>query len=85
MRLRFLPRLFVIFAPLALSGCYADGNSEFLSKGEVKRFLTMSACEKEAKARYHSGGPVYGGFECRYRVAGFILETRGYENGERVR
>lgn len=69
----------------ALAGCYADGNSEFLAKGETKWFLTISACEREATATYTSGGVVYSGFECRSRFAGFIVETRAYENGRRVR
>ena len=77
----------VLAAMLAsvLAGCYADGNSQLLAKGERKWFLTMSACEREAMATYTSGGGVYSGFECRSRFAGFILETRAYENGKRIR
>lgn len=69
----------------ALVGCYADGNSQFLAKGKTKWFLTMSACQREATATYTSGGVIYSGFECHSRFAGFIVETRAYENGRRVR
>lgn len=81
-RIRFL--LAAVLVP-GLTGCYADGNSQFLARGETRWFLTMSACEREATAVYTSDGPVYSGFECRRRFAGFIIETRTYENGKRVR
>jgi hypothetical protein len=68
-----------------LSGCYADGNSRYLAAGETRLFLTMAACEKEATATYTSGGPVYSGFQCRSRFVGFLVETRDYEEGKRIR
>jgi hypothetical protein len=68
-----------------LAGCYADGTPHFLGEGETRWYLTMAGCEREATARYTSGGPVYSGFECRSRFVGFIVETRGYEDGARIR
>jgi hypothetical protein len=77
--------LLAVVLGTVLGGCYADGNAQFLAEGPTRWYLTLAACEREATARYASGGPVYGGFECRRRVAGFIVETRTYYDGARIR
>ena len=64
---------------ILISGCTAEGNSEFLSKGETKYFLTMKTCEDEALSEYESGGKKYSGFECRKMLFGvFQLESKTY-------
>ena len=70
---------------LGISSCYAEGNSEFLSAGETRYFLTLSACEEEATSTYLDGGAVYSGFECRRKLGAFLVETRSYYNGKRTR
>jgi hypothetical protein len=64
---------------LLFAGCTAEGNSQFLTKGETHYFLTMSAREKEALSEYGSGGKKYGGYECRKMLLGiFQLESKTY-------
>ena len=70
---------------LMISACYAEGNSEFLSAGETRYFFTMSACEQEATSTYAEGGSIYAGFECRKKLAWFLIETRSYYSGQRER
>jgi hypothetical protein len=60
-------------------GCTAEGNSQFLNKGETKYFLTMSACEEEALKENKDGGRKYSGFECRKMLFGiFQLDSKTY-------
>lgn len=42
-----------------LTACYAEGNSYFLTDGQAERFITMGACEREARAQHSGGGAVY--------------------------
>ena len=65
-----------------LGGCYSQGNSHFLSNGEIEYFLTMNRCEEEAKARYSDGSPKYSGYECRSMFLWFTLEKRDFHSGE---
>ena len=80
-----LPLLLLLTCAGTLGGCYAEGNSEFLAKGETKLFLSLSACEEEATAVYSTGGSVYSGFECRGKFLMFTTETRSYGSGKRIR
>ena len=62
-----------------VQGCTAEGNSQFIGKGQNIYFLTMSACEKEALSEYQAGGKKYSGFECRKMFLGlFQLESKDY-------
>lgn len=71
--------LIVLFIIVIASGCTAEGNSQFLSKGETKYFLSMSTCEKEALSQHSDGGRKYSGFECRKMLFGiFLLESKTY-------
>lgn len=64
---------------ILISGCTAEGNSQFLAKGETKYFLAMKDCEKEALSHYDDGGRKYTGFECRKMLLGiFQLESKTY-------
>ena len=69
---------------LLATACYAEGNSEFLTSGETRYFLTMGACEEEATSTYQEAGSVYSGFECRKKLAWFLVETRRYYNGKQT-
>lgn len=69
----------ILFLSSLISSCTAEGNSIFLTKGETKYFLTMSACEKEAIATFEDGARKYNAFECRKMFLGiFQLESRSY-------
>lgn len=66
-------------AALLLAACTAEGNSQYLSKGETRYFITMSACKEEALSEYESGGRKYAGYECRKMLFGiFQLEAKTY-------
>ena len=67
-----------------LSGCYAEGNSHFLSSGAREYFLTLSRCEEEAKAAYTSGQAKYSGYECRSKLLWFTTQKRDYHEGKLV-
>ena len=69
----------MLFAFTLIVGCTAEGNSQFLEKGETKYFLYMSSCEEEALSEHESGGRKYSGFECRKMLFGiFQLESKTF-------
>ena len=73
----------VLAAAVVLSGCYAEGESFLIARGETQRYASMRACEAVAMARYPDGGPVYSGFECRSMILGSVRSTVRYHNGVR--
>ena len=79
-KLNVKPVLIIAFiALLVCAGCTAEGNSEYLGKGETRYFLTMSSCEKEALSEHEGGGKKYAGYECRKMLMGlFQLESKTY-------
>ena len=69
----------LLLATLSISGCWAEGNSYFLSKGDSETFISMRVCEKEAKSGHYSG------YECRAIVLGMRYgETQRYYEGKLV-
>lgn len=66
---------------LVTAGCWTEGNSHFIGRGETKRFLTMSRCVQEATSRYPDGNPRYSGYECRGKSLFFTTEKRDYASG----
>ncbi len=69
---------------VALSGCYAEGESVFITRGETHRYASMKACDEVATARYPGGGPVYSGFECRSIVFGTVSTVVRYHEGSKI-
>ena len=80
-----MKRLAALSAVMPFLGCYAEGNSEFLWTGDQKYFPTLGACEREATSTYQKGGRVFSGFECRRRFLWFLLDTKKYYDGKRIR
>ena len=80
-----MKQLALISASALFLGCYAEGNSEFLAASDKKHFLTIGACEREATSAYREGGSAYSGFECRRKLLWFLVETRKYYDGKRIR
>jgi len=71
-----------VLAVFALVGCTAEGNSYFLGNGETTRFISLAACETEAKSKQADGSPRYAGYECRKLLLDrWVLEIVRYENG----
>jgi len=69
----------LLVAAAFVSACTAEGNSQFLSKGETTYFLSMSGCETEALSEHEGGGRRYSGYECRKMFLGiFQLESKTY-------
>ena len=69
----------LLIVSVVISACTAEGNSQFIGKGETRYFLSMSACEREAVSEYEGGGRKYSGFECRQMFLGlFQLESKTY-------
>lgn len=75
-------RVTFVFLAISLSGCYAEGNSHFLSTGQSEVFLTVSRCEREAQSKYQDGSPKYSGYECRYKFLIFTLRKKDYQSGK---
>ena len=69
---------------VALSGCYAEGESVFIGRGETRRYSSMDVCDEVATARYPDGGPVYSGFECRSMMFGKIRAVVRYHEGNKI-
>ena len=70
---------FVLCIMITTAGCTAEGNSQFIGKGETRFFLTMKACEKEATSEHEGGGKKYSGYECRKMLLGiFQLGSKIY-------
>lgn len=76
------PHLLVVLLVSLLSGCYAEGNSFFITTGETENFLTMGRCEREAQSKHQDGGARWSGYECRYKFLVFTLEKKRYEDGK---
>lgn len=71
-----------IIAASALSGCYAQGNSHFISSGEIEYFLTMGRCEEEAKAKQRDGSSKYSGYACRGKFLWLTTTKRDFYDGK---
>jgi hypothetical protein len=70
-----------LFISVPLVGCTAEGNSQYLGKGETQYYLNMRTCEKEAQSEYTSGGRKYSGYECRKMLFGiFQLESKTFDS-----
>ncbi len=77
--IRILCALFVLLVLFNSGGCTAEGNSQFIGKGETRFFLTMKACENEAMSEYEGGGKKYSGYECRKMFLGiYQLDSKTY-------
>lgn len=72
----------IVAVSALMSGCYAQGNSHFLSSGEIENFLTMGRCEDEAKAKYIDGSSKYSGYECRGKFLWFTTTKRSFYDGK---
>ena len=71
-----------MLAVFALVGCTAEGNSYFLGNGETTRFISLAACETEAKSKQADGTSRYVGYECRELLFDhWTIEVVRYENG----
>lgn len=75
-------RAALVLLAISLSGCYAEGNSHFLSTGQTETFLTMSRCEREAQSRHQDGSTKYSGYECRSKFLIFTLQKKNYQDGK---
>lgn len=73
----------LIVSLLLMAGCTAEGNSYFLRNGETTRFISLAACETEAKSKQADGSPRYAGYECRKLLLDrWTLNVVRYENGK---
>jgi hypothetical protein len=77
-----MARMTFLLACWLATGCYAEGNSYFLTDGETERFLTIGRCEREAAAHLPDGQPKYSGYKCRGKFVGFTTSKRDYYNGK---
>jgi hypothetical protein len=72
----------LIVSLLLMAGCTAEGNSYSLGAGQTTRFVSLAACETEAKSKQADGSPRYAGYECRELLLDrWAREIVRYENG----
>ena len=72
-----------MLAAFALGGCTTEGNSYLLASGQTTRFISLAACETEAKSKQADGSPRYAGYECRKLLLDrWALNVVRYENGK---
>ena len=71
----------LLFVLPLIAGCYAEGESRFISSGETRQYISLGACEAEATATFSGGGPVYSGFECRSMFLWMVRTVTRYTEG----
>lgn len=77
-------RVAVLAFVVVLSGCYAEGESVFIGRGDTRRYASMEVCDEVATSRYPGGGPVYSGFECRSVRFGKVRTVVRYHEGGKI-
>lgn len=64
-----------------LTGCYAEGNSHFLTSGEPERFSTMERCTVKAKEMYFEGASRFAGYTCTSNLLFWEIDRREFNDG----
>lgn len=73
----------LLAAAATLTGCTAEGNSYSLGNGETTHFISLEACEAEAKSTHADGTSRYAGYECRKLLLDrWTLNVVRYEDGK---
>lgn len=81
-RLNWARAFFAAIACASLAGCYAEGQSFFLTHGEPERFWFMEACVAEATAEHKDGTPKYSGYVCVHKLLFVELAKQEFYEGE---
>lgn len=72
----------LVVSLLLMTSCTAEGNSYSLGAGQTTHFVSLAACETEAKSKQADGSPRYAGYECRELLFDrWVLEIVRYQNG----